>query len=152
MNNDVYRAIHRRIVDKPGIYGATKAEQQAAFRARRTALKILEKAATFPDFDEWGLEAAFKQHGMQLVRSTQGRTLVAYGDGLEVRKAIIKALRAYLRPRRSEHRLQYVRDRNAARPTRKKAWAEAHARLVERGVDLAQAGEVVEALREAERA
>ncbi|WP_157379860.1 hypothetical protein [Burkholderia ubonensis] len=152
MNNDVFQAIARRIIDNPCLYGATKAERQAAFRARRTGLKALEKAAILPDFDEWALEAAFKRHGMQLVRSTVGRTLIAYGDGLEVRQGIIKALRSYMRPIKAEQRRQYVHEKNAARPTRKKTWAETHARLVALGIDLTQVGAILEALHEAQYA
>ncbi|MFG7161945.1 hypothetical protein ACGYU5_15215 [Burkholderia pseudomallei] len=152
MNNDIFQAIARRIIDNPALYEATKAERQAAFRARRTGLKLLEKAAVLPNFDEWALEAAFKQHKIELVRSTLGRQLIAYGDGLEVRQRIVKALKDYIRPIRAEQRRQYVRDRNAARPSRKKTWAEIHAHLVERGIDLTQVGAILEALHEAEHA
>jgi hypothetical protein len=136
MHNDVFKAIAARITEEPRLYGEGNTRQQAAFRARVTGLKLLEKAANLPDFDEWAMEDAFKLHGMRLIRSTAGRSIITELDGLEVRQAIIKALKTYMRPIIRDAYEQREHARRARRPTEKKKRIATHDELVSRCIDL----------------
>lgn len=139
MGNEFFQAIASRIIEEPRLFGATKAERQAAFRARRTGMKVLEKATREREFDELVLEGAFIRHGLRLVRSTRGYSIIADGDGLEIRRNILKALRTYCRSR-------YVTAHNAARPSEKKARAERRAQLASIGIDLTRFREVCDVI------
>jgi hypothetical protein len=139
MGNDAFQAIALRIIEGPRLVGATKAERQAAFRARRTGLKVLEKAAREREFDETVLKAAFIRYGLRLVRSTRGYSIVADGDGLEIRRNIVKALRTYCRSR-------YVTAYNATRPSEQKSRMERRAQLVALGIDLTRFREVCDVI------
>ena len=138
MYNDVFKAIAARITEEPRLYGESNTRQQAAFRARVTGLKFLEKAANLPDFDEWAMGDAFKLHGMRLIRSTAGRSIITDLDGLEVRQAIIRALQTYMRPIIRDAYEQRERARRARRPTEKKRRIATHDELVARCIDLTQ--------------
>ncbi|AJX22937.1 hypothetical protein Y033_662 [Burkholderia pseudomallei MSHR435] len=119
--------------------GATKAVRQAAYRARRTGLKVLEKAVHEREFDESVLEAAFARHGMRLVYSESGYSVVSDGDGLDVRRNIVKALRVYCRSR-------YMSAHNAVRPSANRVRTDRRAELVAMGIDLARFREVCEVI------
>ncbi|CPF97583.1 Uncharacterised protein [Burkholderia pseudomallei] len=119
--------------------GATKAVRQAAYRARRTGLKVLEKAVHERGFDESVLEAAFARHGMRLVYSDSGYSVVADGDSLDIRRNIVKALRAYCRSR-------YISAHNAARPSANRARADRRAELAGMGIDLVRFREVCDVI------
>ncbi|MCS6479742.1 hypothetical protein NX869_26305 [Burkholderia thailandensis] len=135
MSAAVFDAIAARITEEPRLQGATKAVRQAAYRARRTGLKVLEKAVHERGFDESVLEAAFARHGMRLVYGESGYSVVADGDGLDVRRNIVKALRVYCRSR-------YMSAHNAARPSANRVRADRRAELAEMGIDLARFREV----------
>jgi hypothetical protein len=139
MNDAVFDAITARITEEPRLHGATKAARQAAYRARRTGLKVLEKAAREREFDESVLEAAFARHGMRLIRRASGYSIVADGDGLGIRRNIVKALRVYCRSR-------YMSAHNASRPSAKSARADRRAELAALGIDLARFRDVCEVI------
>lgn len=146
MNDTVFDAIEARIAEEPRLHGATKAVRQAAYRARRTGLKVLEKAAREREFDESVLEAALARHGMRLVRSASEYSIVADGDGLDIRRNIVRALRTYLRPHLEERRRQAIRAYNAARPSGRKEREERRAQLAAMGIDLTRFREVCEVI------
>lgn len=129
MNNAAFVAITAKIIEEPRLHGATKAVRQAAYRARRTGLSVLEKAARAREFDESVLKAAFVRYGIQLVHRDDAYTVVSDGGGLDVRRNIVKALRWYCRSR-------YVSAHNAARPSQKKERGERRAQLAAMGVDM----------------
>lgn len=139
MSDAVFNAIAARITEEPHLHGTTKAVRQAAYRARRTGLKVLEKAAQEREFDESVLKAAFARHGMRLVRSASEYSIVADGDGLDIRRNIVKALRVYCRSR-------YMSAHNAARPSVNRVRADRRAELAEMGIDLARFREVCEVI------
>ncbi|TDG05110.1 hypothetical protein E1N52_27125 [Paraburkholderia guartelaensis] len=129
MNDAAFVAIAAKITEEPRLHGATKAVRQAAYRARRTGLKVLEKAARAREFDDSVLEAAFARYGIRLVRSASAYSVVVDGGGLDVRRSIVKALRWYCRSR-------YVSAHNAARPCLKKEREERRAQLAAMGIDM----------------
>ncbi|PMS17492.1 hypothetical protein C0Z18_20635 [Trinickia dabaoshanensis] len=139
MSEAVFDAIAAKITEEPRLHGATKAVQQAAYRARRTGLKVLEKAAREREFDESVLKATFARYGMRLVRSASEYSIVADGDGLDIRRNIVKALRVYCRSR-------YMSAHNAARPSANRARADRRAELAAMGIDLARFREVCEVI------
>jgi hypothetical protein len=146
MNSEVFQAIATRVADAPSLSGATKNEQQAAFRARVAGLKLVSKAAAMPDHDEQALVAALRENGIQIARGETGLRLVADGDGLEIRRNIIAALRAYMRPHREAQRREAIRAYNAARPSKAKSRAERRTQLAAMGIDLARFREVCEVI------
>lgn len=129
MNGNIFDAIAGRIMEEPRLYRVTRAERQAAFRARRTALKVLERAAREHEFDGAVLEDAFRCRGIQVVTSGSEYSIIAEGDGLEIRRNILKALRAYCR-------MRYVKAYNAGRVSEKKMREERRTELEEMGIDL----------------
>lgn len=139
MKSEIFDAVLARITAEPHLNRATKAERQAAFRARRMGLKLLEKAAHEREFDETVLDGAFKRHGLQLVRHTSGYSLITDGDGLGIRRRVVKALREYCR-------LRYVAAYNAARPGEKTLRAKRRGELAAMGIDLTRFREVCDVI------
>jgi len=129
MTDEIYQAIASRICEEPRLYGASKAERQVAFRARRTGLTVLQRVAISREYDENLLEFCFKFHGMELARTTLGQQLVVDGYGADARKLIIVALRLY-------NRRCNKRAWNATRHTDKRDSAGVSARLQALGINI----------------
>jgi hypothetical protein len=146
MKSEIFQAIATRVEDAPRLSGATKNEQQAAFRARVAGLKLVSQAAAVPDYDEHALVDAFRENGIRIARGETELSLVADGDGLEIRRNIIAALRAYIRPHRSAQRREAIRAYNAARPSKARSRAERRAQLAAMGIDLVRFREVCDVI------
>ncbi|WP_147482493.1 hypothetical protein [Burkholderia pseudomallei] len=146
MNSEIFQAIATCVADAPCLSGATKNVRQAAFRARVTGLKLVSRAAALPNYDERALVDAFSENGIRIARNETELRLVADGDGLEIRRNIIAALRAYMRPHHEAQRREAIRAYNAARPSKAKSRAERRAQLVAMGIDLARFREVCDVI------
>lgn len=146
MNSEIFQSIATCVADAPCLSGATKNVQQAAFRARVTGLKLVSRAAALPNYDERALVDAFSENGIRIARNETELRLVADGDGLEIRRNIIAALRAYMRPYREAQRREAVRAYNAARPSKEKSRAERRTQLAAMGFDLARFREVCDVI------
>ncbi|WP_145956532.1 hypothetical protein [Burkholderia pseudomallei] len=146
MNSEIFRAIATLVAEAPRLSGATKNDRQAAFRARVAGLKLVTRAAAMPDYDEQALVDAFRENGIQIARGEPELSLVADGNGLEIRRNVIAALRAYIRPHREAQRRDAIRAYNAARPSKTKLRAERRAQLGAMGIDLARFREVCDVI------
>ncbi|RQR34826.1 hypothetical protein [Burkholderia sp. Bp9142] len=146
MKSEVFEAIASRIAEAPRLSGATKNEQQAAFRARVAGLKLVSQASAMLEYDEQALVDAFRENGIQIARGETELSLVADGDGLEIRRNVIAALRTYIRPHREAQRREAIRAYNAARPSKAKFRAERRAQLAAMGIDLARFREVCDVI------
>jgi hypothetical protein len=146
MNSEIIEAVAARIAEAPRLPDATKNERQAAFRARAAGLKLLSKAAAVQNCDGRVLLDLLREHGIEVARGSEGLSILAEGNGLEVRRNIVCALRTYLRPHYQEQRRHAIRAYNAARPSRKKEREERRAQLAAMGIDLARFREVCEVI------
>lgn len=146
MNSEIFQAIATCVADAPCLSGATKNVQQAAFRARVTGLKLVSRAAALPNYDERALVDAFSENGILIARRETELRLVADGDGLKIRRNIIAALRAYMRPHHEARRREAIRAYNAARPSKAKARAERRVELAAMGIDLTRFREVCDVI------
>lgn len=81
----------------PGIVGATKAQSQAAFRFKKTVLNLAEKAVTERRHCAKTLEDVAAEAGILFdeVEGVAKAVAVDSNDGIETRKTVIAALRAY---------------------------------------------------------
>ncbi|MCL4670388.1 hypothetical protein [Burkholderia pseudomallei] len=146
MNSEIFQAIATLVAEAPRLSGATKNDQQAAFRARVAGLKLVSQAGAVPDYDEQALVDAFRENGIRIARGKTELSLVADGNGLEIRRNVIAALRAYIRPHREAQRREAIRAYNAARPSTAKFRAERRAQLAAMGIDLARFREVCDVI------
>lgn len=142
MNIEIVEAVAARIAEAPCLPDATKNVRQAAFRARVAGLKLLSKAAAVQNCEGQVLLDLLRDHGMEIASGTAGLSILAEGDGLDVRRSIVCALRTYLRPHYQEQRRQAIHAYNAARPSKKKEREERRAQLAVLGIDLPRFREV----------